>query len=119
MNLFKDFEGRVLSALEALERIQEKKDDISLSRVSVEPPRDPSHGDVATNAAMVLAKSLGTNPRALADEISGILEKDTDIERISVAGPGFINMKLSAAYWQRTLSAMIAEWRELRPEHAG
>ena len=109
MNLFKDFEGRVLSALEALERIQEKKDDISLSRVSVEPPRDPSHGDVATNAAMVLAKSLGTNPRALADEISGILEKDTDIERISVAGPGFINMKLSAAYWQRTLSAMIAE----------
>ncbi|MEX3009212.1 arginine--tRNA ligase [Hoeflea sp. TYP-13] len=108
MNLFKDFEGRVLNALEALDRIQEKRDTISLTRVAVEPPRDPSHGDVATNAAMVLAKSLGTNPRALADEISVVLEKDADIDSVSVAGPGFINMKLSAAYWQRTLAEMIA-----------
>ncbi|MCP5002124.1 MAG: arginine--tRNA ligase [Hyphomicrobiales bacterium] len=107
MNLFKDFEGRVLNALEALERIQEKKGAISLDRVAVEPPRDPSHGDVATNAAMVLAKPLGTNPRELADEISRVLEKDADIERISVAGPGFINMKLSAAYWQGILADMI------------
>ena len=107
MNLFKDFEGRVLSALESLDRIQQNRDTVNLDRVTVEPPRDASHGDVATNAAMVLAKSLGTNPRALADEISGALESDPDIERISVAGPGFINMKLSAAYWQRCLADMV------------
>ncbi|MCY6380578.1 arginine--tRNA ligase [Hoeflea prorocentri] len=108
MNLFKDFEGRVLVALESLERIRAQSDAVNLQRVAVEPPRDPSHGDVATNAAMVLAKSLGTNPRELAAEISGVLERDEDIESISVAGPGFINMKLSPAYWQRTLSAIIA-----------
>ena len=108
MNLFKDFEGRVLVALESLAQIREQGDQLRLDRVAVEPPRDQSHGDVATNAAMVLAKPLGTNPRELAAEISAVLERDPDVENISVAGPGFINMKLSPAYWQRTLAAIIA-----------
>jgi arginyl-tRNA synthetase len=108
MNLFKDFEKRVVSALQSLELVQNSETEISFARVAVEPPRDPSHGDVATNAAMVLAKALGTNPRALADEISQVLQRDADIDRVTVAGPGFINMKLSSGYWQRTLSEMIS-----------
>ncbi|MDF1779306.1 MAG: arginine--tRNA ligase [Rhizobiaceae bacterium] len=108
MNLFKDFEKRVVDALQALDQIQNHDGPISFERVAIEPPRDPSHGDVATNAAMVLAKLLGTTPRALAEDISRILERDADIESVSVAGPGFINMKLSAVFWQRTLSQMIA-----------
>src|SRR5438270_1935937 len=62
-----------------------------VSRVVVEPPRDPSHGDVATNAAMVLAKEARKNPRELAQAIAGYLEDDQTIEKVSIAGPGFIN----------------------------
>jgi len=107
MNLFKDFEKRVVIALQSLPQVRESDREISFARVGVEPPRDPSHGDVATNAAMVLAKPLGTNPRALAGEIAQLLQTDPDIEGIAVAGPGFINMKLSAGYWQSVLSAII------------
>ena len=107
MNLFKDFEKRVRSALETLDQIQQNQGSVNLDRVTVEPPRDASHGDVATNAALVLAKAVGTNPRDFAAAVSQVLEQDPDIESVSVAGPGFINMKLSAAYWQRTLSQMI------------
>lgn len=107
MNLFKDFETRVVTALQTLESVKEKGAEISFERVGVEPPRDPSHGDLSTNAAMVLAKRVGSNPRALAEDLSRILERDDDIESISVAGPGFINMKLSPRYWQKTLSTII------------
>ncbi|HEX2146812.1 MAG TPA: arginine--tRNA ligase, partial [Pseudorhizobium sp.] len=72
-----------------------------------EPPRDPSHGDVATNAAMVLAKPLGTNPRALAELIVPRLKDDPDVVDVSVAGPGFINFRLGKGYWQRLLASMI------------
>jgi arginyl-tRNA synthetase len=71
--------------------------------------RDASHGDVATNAAMVLAKPLGTNPRALADQIVAKLQEDPEVDGVSVAGPGFINVKLSIAYWQKLLTVMVAE----------
>ncbi len=108
MNLFKDFEGRVINALQSLDGVASSENEISFARVGVEPPRDPSHGDVATNAAMVLAKPLGTNPRALAEQIAESLRADADVESVSVAGPGFINLKLSPSYWQRTLSGIIA-----------
>ncbi|MEM6464081.1 MAG: arginine--tRNA ligase [Pseudomonadota bacterium] len=108
MNLFKDFERRVVDALENTPSIRQQRESLNLERVAVEPPRDASHGDVATNAAMVLAKAVGTNPRALAEEISIALEKDPDIEKITVAGPGFINMKLSSRYWQRVLADIIS-----------
>ena len=108
MNLFKDFEGRVINALQSLDSVASSENEISFARVGVEPPRDPSHGDVATNAAMVLAKPLGTNPRALAEQIAESLRADADVESVSVAGPGFINLKLSPSYWQRTLSGIIS-----------
>ncbi|MDX3925442.1 MAG: arginine--tRNA ligase [Shinella sp.] len=107
MNLFTDFENRVKNALEQIEIVREKRSELDFGRIGVEPPRDPSHGDVATNAAMVLAKPLGLNPRALADLIVSELKKDPEVAEVSVAGPGFINVRVSVAYWQKILTDMI------------
>jgi arginyl-tRNA synthetase len=107
MNLFADFDKRIKNALETIDIIKEKRGEVDFGRLTVEPPRDQSHGDVATNAAMVLAKPLGTNPRALADLISAALRNDPDVSEVSVAGPGFINIRLSTVYWQRILGSMI------------
>ncbi|MGO4436914.1 arginine--tRNA ligase [Rhizobium sp. RAF56] len=108
MNLFTDFEARIKNVLEQIDIVKEKRSELDFARVGVELPRDPSHGDVATNAAMVLAKAVGTNPRALADIISAKLKEDADVADVSVAGPGFINIRLSVGYWQRLLAAMVA-----------
>jgi arginyl-tRNA synthetase len=109
MNLFADFETRIKNALETLDIIKEKRSEVDFGRVAIEPPRDQSHGDVATNAAMVLAKPLGTNPRALADIIAVVLRDDPDVSEVSVAGPGFINIRLSTGYWQSLLASMIQQ----------
>ena len=107
MNLFTDFEARIKTALEQIDLVKEKRSELDFGRIAVEPPRDVTHGDVATNAAMVLAKPLGTNPRAFAEIILGKLNEDPDVAEVSVAGPGFINIKLSVGYWQRLLGSMI------------
>lgn len=107
MNLFTDFEARIKTALEQIDLVKEKRSELDFGRIAVEPPRDASHGDVATNAAMVLAKPLGTNPRALAEIITEKLKEDPDVAEVSVAGPGFINVKIAVGYWQRLLASMI------------
>ncbi|MGO7633006.1 arginine--tRNA ligase [Rhizobium leguminosarum] len=107
MNLFTDFEARIKTALEQIDLVRERRSELDFGRITVEPPRDASHGDVATNAAMVLAKPLGTNPRALADVIIAKLKEDADVADVSVAGPGFINIRLAVGYWQRLLASMI------------
>ncbi|WP_117195640.1 arginine--tRNA ligase [Rhizobium terrae] len=107
MNLFADFEIRIKNALETIDIVKEKRSEVDFGRITVEPPRDQTHGDVATNAAMVLAKPLGTNPRALADVIAAALRADPDVSEVSVAGPGFINLRLSTGYWQNLLASMI------------
>ena len=83
--------------------------DANRKAVAVEPPRDPSHGDLATNAAMVLAKAAGTNPRALADKIAPRLEALPGVTAVSVAGPGFINMKLDGDSWRDELRTILSE----------
>lgn len=107
MNLFADFEVRIKEALETIDLIREKRESVDFGRVTIEPPRDPSHGDVATNAAMVLAKPLGKNPRALAEIVADKLSQDPDVVEVTVAGPGFINLRLAEGYWQRVLASMI------------
>src|SRR6187399_1249469 len=77
------------------------------SRVVVEPPRDATHGDMATNAAMVLAKDAGKKPRELADLIAEKLRADDLIEKVDVAGPGFINLTLKPAVWADALRSAI------------
>src|SRR6476620_4384394 len=79
-----------------------------VSRIVVEPPRDATHGDMATNAAMVLAKDAGKKPREIADLIAEKLRADDLIAKVDVAGPGFINLSLKPAVWADTLLSAIA-----------
>ncbi|MCA0257785.1 MAG: arginine--tRNA ligase [Proteobacteria bacterium] len=109
MNLFTDFASRITKALEEIDIVREKRDELDFSRVAVEPPRDPAHGDVATNAAMVLCKPLGMNPRALGDVIAEKLKQDPEVADVNVAGPGFINIRLSVGYWQKLLKSVIEQ----------
>ena len=76
--------------------------------INIEPPRDPSHGDLATNAAMVLAKPAGTNPRGLAEKIAAALVATPDIVSADVAGPGFINLRLTPGTWAAELDVIRA-----------
>jgi arginyl-tRNA synthetase len=80
--------------------------------VTLEPPRDPSHGDLATNAAMVLAKPAGTNPRALGEKIAAVLSVSPGIVSADVAGPGFINLRLTPESWTAELEAIRAAGAE-------
>jgi arginyl-tRNA synthetase len=82
---------------------------IDLSRVVVEPPRDPAHGDMATNAAMVLAKEARKKPRDLAERIAARLRADDLIASVDVAGPGFINLTLKASAWSDALRTVLRE----------
>ncbi len=119
MNTFTDFTNRITNVLQTLDL--KAKDGVlpDLSRVAVEPPRDPSHGDLACNAAMVLAKPLGLNPRELAERIAESLRADSDVESVEIAGPGFINVRLTAGYWQRQLSMMLTVGRSYGRSTAG
>src|SRR6188472_2119594 len=78
-----------------------------VSRIVVEPPRDPTHGDMATNAAMVLAKDAGKKPRDLADAIAEKLRTDPLVDSVAVAGPGFINLTLKPAAWVDALRTAV------------
>jgi arginyl-tRNA synthetase len=109
MNIFEVFETRVRHKLAQLTEAGHLPAGLDFSRVVVEPPRDPSHGDLATNAAMVLAREAVKSPRILADLLVEALSDDPDIERLSVAGPGFINIKLKHQVFQWVLRAVITE----------
>src|SRR5687767_10156810 len=83
--------------------------DVSRNAVAVEPPRDAAHGDLATNAAMVLAKGAGMNPRSLAEAIKPKLEAVPGVISADIAGPGFINLRLGEASWRDELITILAE----------
>ncbi|RLQ88017.1 arginine--tRNA ligase [Notoacmeibacter ruber] len=107
MNLFADFAQRIRSVVQSLDLKDKEGVSPDLSRLTVEPPRDPAHGDLASNVAMVLAKSLGMKPRDLAQNIADELAKDEDVSSIEVAGPGFINLRLSDGFWHSQLRTML------------
>jgi arginyl-tRNA synthetase len=107
-HLFADVLARVQAACSAL-AVEGGWPDADLSRVVVEPPRDASHGDMATNAAMVLAKDAKAKPRDLAERIAEKLRADSLIEKADVAGPGFINLTLKASIWAGVLRAVLRE----------
>jgi len=103
MNVFAIFQTRVADALKAL--YPSLAEDI-LSRIVVEPPRDASHGDLSTNAAMVVAKPLGKNPREVAAAIVEQFKDDKDVASVEVAGPGFINFRLNTPIWHDVLRSI-------------
>ncbi len=108
MTLFANFTAHLHVALDALEAAGTLPAGLDRGNVTVEPPRDPAHGDLATNAAMVLAKPAGSNPRALAELIAGELAKASGVNGADIAGPGFLNLKLDASVWLDELRGIAA-----------
>ena len=107
MNLFKDFQSLIERQLAELMAEGALPAGLDLTKVAVEPPRDPSHGDLATNAAMVLAKPSGRPPRAVAELLVERLRALPGVSEVSVAGPGFINLRLEPAQWYAQLAAIL------------
>ncbi|HKJ61020.1 MAG TPA: arginine--tRNA ligase [Hyphomicrobiales bacterium] len=110
--MFKDFEARFLEAANALKAAGVLPEDLDTGRVTVEPPRDASHGDIASNAAMILAKPAGMAPRDLAEHFAKAFEDDPDIAKVDVAGPGFINLTLADSVWPDYLKSVLSAGEE-------
>ena len=106
--LYARFAAHIDAALDALEADGALTAGVDRRNVTVEPPRDASHGDLATNAAMVLAKPAGMNPRALAEALSAKLSALDEVAAVDVAGPGFINMKLTDDAWRSEVNLISA-----------
>lgn len=106
MNIFQDFTDRINGIVRAI--AAETGGAPDLGRALVEPPRDPAHGDLASNAAMVLAKPLGLKPRDLATRIAVDLARDPDVATAEVAGPGFVNIRLAPGYLLAALAGIVA-----------
>ncbi|WP_027835403.1 arginine--tRNA ligase [Maritalea myrionectae] len=118
MDLFALYQSRIADALSALFPQLAETPDV-LRRFVVEPPRDASHGDMSTNAAMVLAKPLKSNPRAIAEQLIEKIKEFEGVESAEIAGPGFINMRLSASVWQNVIAEINATGTEYgRPKDA-
>ena len=107
MNLFSDIHMRVIEALDVLVRAGDLPEGLDFANVTVEPPRDPLHGDMATNAAMVLAKPSGQKPRDIALKLAEQLMSDGRITAADVAGPGFLNLRLANDVWQGLIGQVL------------
>src|SRR5690606_31031729 len=107
MNLFAYFREEIVRALDELTQAGELPADLDLGRITVEPPREASHGDVSTNAAMVLSKPAGRKPRELADLLVARLRAHRAVDEAEVAGPGFINLRLRPDFWQARLADIL------------
>ncbi|WP_419738137.1 arginine--tRNA ligase [Ruegeria sp.] len=107
MNLFSEIRGLVLDALAQMQSEGALPEGLSFDNVAVEPPRDAAHGDMATNAAMVLAKPAKMKPRDIADALAVKLAADDRITSAEVAGPGFLNLRLAATVWQGVLARVL------------
>ncbi|RDC71650.1 arginine--tRNA ligase [Rhodovulum sp. 12E13] len=109
MNLYADIRSLVTDTLGAMAREGALPEGLDTAAVTVEPPRDPAHGDMATNAAMVLARPAGRKPREIAESLAPRLAADPRVAAADVAGPGFINLRLALPVWGDVLRAALAE----------
>lgn len=112
MNIFADFEARVAARLAERVAAGGLPQGLDLTRFVVEPPRDPAHGDLSTNAAMVYAKeakAAGSNPRALAESLGADLARAEDVASAQVAGPGFLNLRLKPGVYEGVLRAVLMQ----------
>lgn len=107
MNLFTDIRAGVLAALTEMQAEGTLPEGLDFANVTVEPPRDAAHGDMATNAAMVLAKPAKMKPRDIAEALAGKLAADPRVASAEVAGPGFLNLRLAPTLWQDVVRAVL------------
>ncbi|SDF73007.1 arginyl-tRNA synthetase [Limimonas halophila] len=107
MNLYTTFRDRVCQEIAALAEAGELPADLPTENVKVEPPRDPAHGDIATNAALVLAKPAGMKPRDIGELLAARLGALAEVAEAGVAGPGFVNMRLAHGFWHDMLARVL------------
>jgi len=119
MTLYARFAGHLDAALDALVAAGQLPDGLDRRNVTVEPPRDATHGDLATNAAMVLAKPAGKPPRVIAEALAAELRTLPDVAAVSVAGPGFINLTLTDDAWRAELAAIATAGADYGRSTAG
>jgi arginyl-tRNA synthetase len=107
MNVFTHFRGAIETLLNALAKSGELPSGMDYSNIAVEPPRVASHGDIATNAGLVLAKQAGKKPRDIAELLQPGLEALPEVETVEIAGPGFINLRIAAGFWQGQVKSIL------------
>jgi arginyl-tRNA synthetase len=106
MDVFALFSARIATAMQTL--FPQAGADL-IARIVVEPPRDPAHGDLSTNAAMLVAKPLGKNPREIATALVEHFKADPDVTSVEIAGPGFINFRLANPIWHQVLRSILEQ----------
>ena len=119
MNPFSHIKTIVDDALTQLAGDGLLPDGMDTSRVVVEPPRDPAHGDVTTNAAMVLAKPAGKAPREIAAALCTALAEHADVASAEIAGPGFVNLRISKTFWPGFMRAVLAAGEKFADSNLG
>jgi len=112
MTLFTELRALVIDCLTGLTEAGTLPPGLDFAAVTIEPPRDPAHGDMATNAAMVLAKPAGLQPRAIAEALAARLAADPRITAAEVAGPGFLNLRLAPSLWQGVVAEALTQGRD-------
>jgi arginyl-tRNA synthetase len=119
MNLFRHFRDEVVGAVNGLAAAGKLPAGLDLGRVAVEPPREAGHGDLSTNAAMVLGKAAGLKPRDLAEMLAERLRRIGSVTEVTVAGPGFINVRLADSFWQARIADVLAAGTEYGSSRLG
>jgi arginyl-tRNA synthetase len=109
MNVHALVHARIIAALQALQSDGALPAGLDFGNVEVSPPRDPAHGDLASNAALVLAKAARMKPRDIADKLAEKLKGDPDIQNVAVAGAGFLNMRFAPAFWHAVVKAVLTQ----------
>jgi len=107
MNIFKDFEQQIQASVSSA--LSLPLEQVRAAAITVEAPRDASHGDLATNAALVLARHAGKKPREIAEVLAAALRAYDGVAAVEIAGPGFINLRLTPEYWHKVLASMLRE----------
>lgn len=108
MNLFKKIEGELKVIIERLKAENILPETVSTDKIEATSPRDPTHGDIATNAALVIAPQLSKNPKEIATLLVEHIRKMSGVEKVDIAGPGFINLTLSPSVWQDAVRDILA-----------
>ena len=107
MDAFKYFSAEIAAALGRLGD-SGALPKLDASAVTIEPPRDPAHGDLATNAALILTKQAGKKPRDIAELLAAELRQHKDVAEVTIAGPGFVNLRLNDDFWRARLKDVLA-----------
>ncbi|UTW57691.1 arginine--tRNA ligase [Kordiimonas sp. SCSIO 12603] len=119
MNVFTHFRGIIDTELAALSAAGDLPETLDTKNIAVEPPRDASHGDIATNAALVLSKQAKRKPRDIAELLAPRLEGLNDVDAVEIAGPGFINLRLASSFWQNQVLTILKDGKAFGSSEMG